>query len=237
MGAYDVLRGWFVELYEQFGDRVPEPGLFDRVVAVVEGALGDRLDVFLGRGDNGIAFRTVGGNVVKYTIDRNEAVLWNRLRGEGVRGIARVLDVLNLVSSRSGDSYLFVVLVEYVAFDLSGEQRRLVDGVLRGLEPPTPGTLRGYVQDRNAKLIRRFEELAGVDSAFRLVPSLLRGLAGRHEAYVYDLRADNFKVNEDGDIILIDPSVPNLLGVNVHPRRVMFEYRLGLVLGARVVVV
>ncbi len=76
----------------------------------------------------------------------------------------------------------------------------------------------------------QFEDLAEQDPAYQLIPDLLADLADKHQAYIYDLRADNFKTNNDGKIILIDPSVPDLLGTNTHPQKILFEHKLQYIL-------
>lgn len=76
----------------------------------------------------------------------------------------------------------------------------------------------------------QFEDLAEQDPAYTLIPDLLADLADKHQAYIYDLRADNFKTNTNGQIILIDPSVPDLLGTKTNPQKILFEHKLEWVL-------
>jgi len=190
----------------------------------------DKLDEYLGKGDNGIAFKTTNNNVIKCTIDKNEAILWNKLRNQDLPGIAKVQNILNLTSSKTGDTYLYVIHIEYIAHDLTPTQKNQINQILKNQKPPTPTTKKNYIQNRTANLMGQFEDLAEQDPAYQLIPDLLADLADKHQAYIYDLRADNFKTNNNGQIILIDPSVPDLLGTNTHPQKILFEHKLEFVL-------
>jgi len=226
MNPYTILQQWLTELHQQFGDKIPNPSKIQQIVTKVEQTLNDKLEKYLGKGDNGIAFQTTNNNVIKYTIDKNEAILWNKLQNQDLPGIAKVQNILNLTSSKTGDTYLYVIQVEYIAHDLTPTQKQQINQILKNQPTPTPTTRKNYIQNRTANLMVQFEDLAEQDPAYSLIPDLLADLADKHQAYIYDLRADNFKTNNDGQIILIDPSVPDLLGTNTHPQKILFEHKL-----------
>jgi len=237
MDPYTILKNWLSSLYEQFGNKIPQPDKTQQIVTKIENLLNDKLKRYLGKGDNGIAFATTNDNVIKYTIDKNEAILWNKLKNQNLPGIAKVQNILNLASSKTGDTYLYVIHVEYVAHDLSQSQKQQINQILKDQKPPTPTTRKNYIQDRTIYLTSKFEDLAEHDKAYELIPNLLMDLADKHQAYIYDLRADNFKVNDDGYIILIDPSVPDLLGKNIDPQKVSFEHKINYALETSIVIV
>ena len=230
MNPYHILQQWITELHEQFGDKIPEPQKTQQIVTKVEQTLNTKLEKYLGKGDNGIAFKTNDNSVIKYTIDKNEAILWNRLQNQNLPGIAKLKNVIHLTSSKTGDTYLYVIHVEYIAHDLTQTQKQQINQILKKQPPPTQTTRENYISNRTANLMAQFEDLAEQDQSYQLIPDLLADLADKHQAYIYDLRADNFKTNNNGQIILIDPSVPDLLGKITHPQTILFEEKLNIVL-------
>ena len=229
MEQYSILHKWLSELHDQFGEKIPHPNKSQTIVAKVEQALNDNIAKYLGKGDNGIAFKTKNGDVIKYTIDKNEAILWNRLKNQDLPGIAKLKNVINLTSSKTGDTYLYVIQVEYVAHDLTETQKTQINQILKKQQPLTATNKNNYISNRTANLMVDFEDLAEQDQSYELIPDLLADLADKHKAYIYDLRADNFKRNKKGQIILIDPSVPDLLGEIKHPEKILFEEKLRLI--------
>lgn len=230
MDQYVKLQNWLEELNTQFGDKIPEPEKIPQIVSKVEQTLNSRITQYLGQGDNGIAFKANDKSVIKYTIDKNEAILWNRLKNEDLPGIAKLQNVLNISSSKTGDTYLYVIKVEFIAYDLTQQQKQQINQILKKNTQPISREMskNNYIAQRTANMMAEFEILAEQDPAFELIPDLLADLADKHRAYIYDLRADNFKKNRKGQIILIDPSVPDLLGDVKQPEKIMFEDILNL---------
>jgi len=233
MNPIDVLKKWLVKLHDDFGDTMPDPSKADAIINVVPQYFNTSLINYLGAGDNGVAFKTADGDVVKYTIDKNEAMLWHRLKNMDMKGIAKLKDVVRLKSSKTGETHLFVVRVEFVAHDISPEQGKMVRIALnKGKEPDgrTGLSREQYVANRSVKLMSAFDELAEADPDFEYIPDMIADLADKHNAHVYDLQPDNFKKNKEGKIVLIDPSVPDLIGDVDHPQDFLFEDKVNMAL-------
>jgi hypothetical protein len=193
----------------------------------------------LGQGDNGIAFMASNGDVVKFTIDKGEAILWKRLLDQKLRGIAGIKAVYNLSSSVLGNTPLYLVQVDFVPYPLTPEQEQMIR---KGLELVRLRLREEYKaitgDDRNRKMwelrsmrfANMFDEMAQQDPAFSNIFDLLLDLADKHKGFIHDLHPGNFRVNEEGKIILIDPSIPDLLGDIENPYSLAFESRLDLAL-------
>lgn len=226
MNPIKVLKNWFAELHQDFGDEMPNPNKTGTIIDKVSRALNTQIVKYLGAGNNGVAFSAADGDVVKYTIDKNEAMLWHRLKNVDLKGIARLKNVLNLSSSKTGDSFIYVVKVEYVAHDLSPQQAKMVSKVLNGVvDKGGRGNVdrEQFIVNRSVNLVNGFEDLAEQDPDFEYIPDMIMDLADKHKAHIYDLQPDNFKKNADGKVVLIDPSIPDLIGDVQHPERILFE--------------
>lgn len=228
------LQNWLAELHDQFGDKIPTVEKHPRIVNAIKRATGTTLKRYLGAGDNGIAFETNDNSVIKLSIDKNEAILWNRLRDTELPGIAKLKDVFNLVSQETGPTLIYLIHAEYVAHDLSPQQTQQVGSLLRTIKVMGTGRSKEeYVTDRTIRYINFFEDLAEKHPEFDLIPDMLMDLADKHKAHIYDLRPDNFKINNDGKLVLIDPSVPDLIGKIENPEPMLFEDQVAFILEAK----
>lgn len=240
--ALDKLREWFLERHEEFGDEVPPPNKIDDAIRGVVQELGATPIKHLGAGDNGIAFLSDDGDIIKFTIDENEAILWNRLKNKSQSGIVQLNDVLNLSSSKTGDSLIFVLKAEYAPKPVTAQQARLIRNALTQAREETraqleqmkrTGRQRDYQMIRAGNLVKQFQEVAKVDPTFEEIPMMIADIADRHQGFIYDLQPDNFRINTAGEAVLVDPSVPDLRGDIVRPAKVLYEERLQLVLDSR----
>ena len=241
MNPTDVLKNWLIKLHDDFGDKMPSPDKADAIINVVPNYFNTSLIRYLGAGDNGVAFKTEEGDVVKYTIDKNEAMLWHRLKNMDLKGIAKLKDVVRLKSSKTGETHLFVVRVEFLAYDISPKQSEMVRAALKKAmergNSRTELSREQFVNNRSAKLMGAFDELAEIDPDFEYIPDMIADLADKHGAHIYDLQPGNFKKNKDGKIILIDPSVPDLIGDVQDPQDFLFEDKVNMALECKDVLI
>jgi len=237
MNPNSILKKWLFDLHQDFGDKMPSPDKADAIIDVVPKLFNTNLIAYLGAGDNGAAFKTADGDVVKYTIDKNEAMLWHRLKNMDLKGIAKLKDVVRLKNSKTGETHIFVVRVEYLAYDISPQQGEMIRAALKKAterdDNRTGLSREKFVTNRSVKLMGAFDELAEADPDFEYIPDMIADLADKYGAHVYDLRPDNFKKNKEGKIVLIDPSVPDLIGDVHNPQEFLFEDKITMALESR----
>lgn len=226
----NYFRKWLLDLHESIDRNIPSPDKYVKIWDAVTKHFNESIYKYLGHGDNGMAFVTKNENVVKFTIDKNEAMLWNRIKNTDIKGIAMIKDIVKLSSSIDGETYIYAINVEYIAHDLSEEQSKLVYSALK----KATGQRKSYINknehinDRAVNLVNAFEEIAAIDSSLDLIPDLIMDMADKHGGYIYDLKPDNFKINRDGKAVLIDPSVPDIIGDVESPHDLLFENLLSL---------
>lgn len=198
-----------------------------------------KLDKHLGAGDNGIAFLTNDGDIIKFTIDANEAILWNRLKKKSVTGITHLKEVLNLSSRIRGDSLIYVLRAEYVPNPVAPRLAALIRTAKKRASDKTAkdlATMRAkgkvsketYRNRRTLNLINSFQTIASYNQEFSSIPDLLMDLADKHGGFIFDLQPDNFRQSVKGEVILVDPSVPDLTGDIIQPDKLMYEDRISL---------
>lgn len=226
----DNLRAWFADLAEDFGDEVPKPSQTDSIINKVEQHFGVKLRQLLGSGDNGIVYRATDKDVIKFTIDNREAALWARIKGHSISGITQLEDVVQL-----GDTIVYVIKATLIPYPLNSEQATAVRQILRtvqadGIERAKRARLTNSPMHtaRTLQFVREFQKLAEKDDSFSEIPDMLIDLADKHQAHLFDLQPDNFRVREDGKVSLIDPSTPDLLGSGNTPSKLVYEEALSL---------
>ncbi|MHA2401463.1 MAG: hypothetical protein ACYSYU_00100 [Planctomycetota bacterium] len=241
-----ALKQWFDELGEDFdSSEVPSPDKVDDVISKVFSYFGVTPVKYLGKGDNGIALLTSDGDIVKFTIDRSEAYLWHRLKSKPQSGITQLKDVINLKSSKTGNSIIYVLKAEYAPSPVTSKQARLIsqakDQALKdSQEQLTKLRQRGvfdkelYWKTRAGNLVKQFSMVADQDDSFRLIPDLIMDLADKVGGYIFDLQPDNFRLNVSGDVILVDPSVPELVGDIQNPQELLYEHLLVLCMNSNI---
>lgn len=239
MDPYLKLKDWLAELHEQFGDKVPQPDQIESVINAVEKATNAKLTKYLGQGDNGIAFLADDGDVIKYTIDNKEVLLWSRLLGKKQQGIIAVAKTIHLVDKVKGGSYLYVIKADYAPYNVTAEQTKLIRRAFESAIKRSEQSLSqsrqssdpyAHSKNRTQILMDEFEQLAEIDSSFENIPWMLADLADKHGGYIYDLRPDNFRLDSNKKVILIDPSVPDLRGEGTRPAEILYEERLDIAL-------
>lgn len=225
MNPVDYFETWLIDLFETIDKNIPNPDRYIKIWNTAFEHFNEEAERYLGSGDNGIAFVTKDQKVVKFTIDRNEAMLWNRLKNNHVDGIAKVDDIIKLSSSKNGDTYIYIIKVEYVARDLNRRQSELVRSALSDSNKDVKSyhTKHEHINDRALRLVNSFEKIAELDDTFSYIPDLIMDIADKHGGYIYDLKPDNFKVDSDGKAVLIDPSVPDLVGDIKNVEKLLFE--------------
>ena len=207
--------------------------------------LGLQLTKVLGQGDNGIAYLASNGDVVKFTIDQREALLWKRLLDKRLKGIAGIKAVYNLTSKTLGDTPLYLVHIDYVPYPLSKSQELMISKGLELVRLRLREEYKGISGDerqrkmwelRSMRFANAFDEMAQQDPAFGNIFDLLLDLADKYKGFIYDLHPGNFRINEEGMITLIDPSIPDLLGDVINPEKLAFEEKLELIFGTKMIV-
>lgn len=198
-----------------------------KIIDKVSVAAGAKPVNLLGSGDQGIAFKTDQDTVLKFTFDVQEARLW--VQSGDIEGLAPVKGVYILSSSKTGNTIIYAVHVEYIKGALDDKQVKLIrDALAKSRQKLTTymnpnDTPEQYQIKRTRSLIHAFDDVARVDSAFKLVPELLRQLWQRDRNYIYDLGPTNFRVNDKGLVVVIDPSVPDRHKEDPVIDRIMFE--------------
>lgn len=222
--AASDLRNWLAWLAEDFDEGIPDPLKVESVLGSVEEEVGVRLTRAIGSCTNGIAFLTASNTVVKFTIDKQEALLWGRLWTNGIPCIADCYGSWQLVSREQGELIVYVVHVEYVPHplgnrlvsllhDAASEYARYVDNILRTGRPVTNSETSAIYTN----VLRTF---ANKDRRLNDVVTAMTGLANSG-VYVYDLQPDNFKIAKDGTMKMIDPSTP--VGVRGRVDEIVYE--------------
>jgi hypothetical protein len=235
--AFVKLDQWLKGLHDEFQELVPEPKDSKNIIQLIIKRFQTTPQKYLGAGDNGIVFLCDDGDILKLTIDEKEAILWHRLKNKSVSGITHLKDVVNLASSKFGDSLIFVIKAEYAPYPVSSEEGRLITDVRRIVNSDMQTKLAGmrakgavskerYWTERALSYVRAYQDLAKTNSQFSRIPDLLIDLADKHKAFVFDLTSDNFRKNAAGEVILVDPSVPDLEGDIVKPDKLFFENKL-----------
>jgi hypothetical protein len=232
----DKLHSWFSDLLDDFGpEEVPSSEKIDLAINTVFDHFGVQPIKYLGSGDNGFAIRVSDGSVIKFTIDAGEAILWNKLKDNKLEGVPELSDVVLLSSSIIGDTPIYVLKVDFVPDPVTKEQGELIRRAVKWARAKTDedvakaGNRSIYKQRRILNFIKAFDKLAEIDKSFRLVSDLFMDLADKVGAYIFDIQPDNFRVNDSGDVILVDPSVPDLFGDFQDPKKLLYEERLDFI--------
>lgn len=194
------------------------------IVKTIENKINTKIIKIIAQGDNGIVCKCDNATVLKFTIDKNEAILWSKIKGEETPGLAEVYWVAQIFSPEQEDSIVYAINVAYVAQDINDKQRDLINQA-RKQAYAKYSTYKGnsYTYNRTIKLVQEFENIAEIDKSFKLIPQLIINLADKYDSYIYDLHPGNFKVNNEGMVILIDPSVPDIFSVNNTMEQVVYE--------------
>jgi len=236
------LQQWFNNLYDEFGDDVPKPEDYLKVIEAVTSSMNATPGKYLGSGDNGIAFLASDGDIIKFTIDQNEALLWHRLKSKQQPGITHLKDVANIASSKTGSSIIYVLKAEFAPNPVADNQAKLIRIGVKNASEQTQEDLRKmgvkrdkdlYIARRTVNLVKQFQKIADENHEFEQIPNLLMDLADKHGGHIYDLQPDNFRRKLNGEVVLVDPSVPDLVGEIQHPRDILYEDRLELALITR----
>lgn len=231
------LYDWFTDLAQRFGDKAPSVDKIQNVLQAAENHFQTAIVKYIGSGDNGIVFTTADGDILKFTIDRSEALLWSRLKNQSIAGIVSLKDVVQI-----GDSHVYAIKAEYAPNPISRQQIELINQALSAARKQTAsditkyriaGNQVQYQKRRTLNFVRAFQHVARIDPAFRHVPDMLMNIADKYGAFLYDLRPDNFKLNASDEITLVDPSVPDLRGEFAAPRELAFEELLHMALTCR----
>jgi DNA-directed RNA polymerase subunit F len=125
--------------------------------------------------------------------------------------------------------------IDFVPDPVTKEQGELIRKAVKWAKAKTEeditkaGNRSIYKQRRTLNFVKAFDKLTQIDDSFKLIAELFMNLADKIGAYIFDIQPDNFRVNSSGDIILVDPSVPDLFGDFQKPRKLLYEERLTFV--------
>lgn len=185
------LEKWFDRLHQDFGERIPSPSKTNKVVHAVLSKFNTGIKQYLGAGDNGIAFLANDGDVIKFTIDRNEAALWQRLKGQQQKGIITLKNVSNISSSQTGPTLIYVVKAEYAPYPVTDEQAELIRNAknaatdkIRAYFKTNRRTPEIYHRRRAIELVKQFEIVAASDDAFEKIPDMISDIADKFGGYI-----------------------------------------------------
>jgi len=241
------LYDWLLNLQQDFGDETPDPNKLDNILSEIEKATSAYPIKYLGQGDNGIAFKTNIGTVLKFTIDNKESLLWSQVAGDTITGLALLHNILHLSDKEKGNTLVYVIHVAFIPKPLSRNQHKLLNQTIliaRGINKENARLQSGsnplkpeqMSKQRTLTFISQFQKAAKKDDSFQLVADMLTNVADRYQSHLIDLQPDNFKVDDVGNLILIDPSVPNIYNNNVNkPTILMFEDKINLALNTMVI--
>lgn len=166
---------------------------------------------WLGNGDNGIAFETNKGTVLKFTLDEQEAILWNKVKDDDVPGLARCLNVWNV-----GSSIVYLVHAELLNNKLppaiASKIKKAVEYADQNFDRSS-----GNTKIHSKLLIDGFKKVGLPDIAQTLSDLLDQGIR------LYDLQPGNFGMDNQGNLKILDPSVPSMALANTVSA---FESRL-----------
>jgi len=230
---------WLTNNHSRFGDGIPHPDKISSIVKAVTHYFNTTPIRYIGSGDNGIAFQSDDGNVIKFTLDEREALLWTRLKNKNQPGIAQLKDIANLTSSKTGNSLVYVIKAEFAPTSITQQQSKLIRSALENARQSTLKDLEKLQEKRTPELhkkrrtinlIREFQKVADQDPTFINIPDMIMDIADKYGAYIYDLQPDNFKINTHGEAIIIDPSIPDIIGEITRPEELLYEDRLELAL-------
>ena len=240
-------KNWLKQLQELFGNKAPNHEYSDEILSKVLAKFGVELVEYIGAGDNGIVFITNTEEVVKFTIDKQEAFLWHRLKGKELSGITGLRDVINLSSSTKGDSVVYAIKAEYAPNPITAEQESLIRAAKSKAEAAMQRRViqvrndeissDQYIEYRTLSLVTEFQRIAEIDDSLDLVPEMLIDLADKYGSHIYDLQPANFRRDSKGKVVLIDPSVPNLFGTVEKPTELQFENKLAFALEVSYIII
>jgi len=243
------LYDWLLDLKQDFGDETPDPDKLDNILSEIKKETSAYPVKYLGKGDNGIAFKTNIGTVLKFTLDEQESLLWSQVVGDTIAGLALLHNVFHLSDKEKGNTSMYVIHVAFIPSDLSDNQSKLLNQTIliasgintenaRAQLGPNPLTPEQFYKQRTLTFIDQFEKAAKRDDSFQLVATMLKKVADRYQSHLIDLKSDNFKVDDAGNLILIDPSVPNIYNNNTNankPTILMFEDKINLALNTMII--
>jgi hypothetical protein len=81
--------------------------------------------------------------------------------------------------------------------------------------------------------IRNFDELADKHPEFSEIPDAFMDLADKVGAHIFDLQPENFRINDKGKVVIIDPSVPQFFKELEKPEELLYEQKLSLLVRSR----
>lgn len=217
-------------MHAEFPTSTPNVTKAIEIVKTIEEHINAKITDVIASGDNGIVSKCNNGTVLKFTIDKYEAILWHKIKrnkSQNLHGIVNVHWVAQLFSSSQKDSIIYAVNVDYVANDLTSRQVKLIRTATKNAYDSysnhSGDSRNSYVYNRTLKLVKEFQKLADVDDKFKYIPELIIDLADKYDSYIYDLHPMNFKVNSEGMVVLIDPSIPDIYGVDENVHKLVYE--------------
>lgn len=190
---FNVLEKWFGEIFDEFSDTeiVPHQRDIRNLIRLTQKAAKASISKFVGRGDQGIVFKTTGNTVLKYTIDAKEAMALSKVMLMSHPNIVKSYGVWQIE-----DSIVYLAHNEYVPDPLNERAMEVISAL---------GNADIYNADGMIEFLEQFDypEAKQLSSALEHLRSL--------DIKFYDIQPDNFKM--DGDQLkLVDISVPETSG-------------------------
>lgn len=236
------LQEWLINLDNTFKESTPNPDKIGSILDVVQRATGVNIAEYVGAGDNGIAFRTDKNTVLKFTIDSKEATLWSKLQEKAIPGIIPSYGSYHLIESNDGqaiDTIVYVVHVGYIQEELNRSQISLIRQAVSNASEDMQDRTIQYIarfgdhpekstrhKMRTMSLVKAFYDAADRDRTLQNIPEALIDLADSYESHLFDLTPQNFRADDNGYVVLVDPSLPDMSGPIEQPKDLMFESKL-----------
>lgn len=227
---------WFTEFYDMYD--LPRPDDFDTIFNTIESEIGVIPNQVLGSGSFGLAMLTNRGTVLKFTMDDEEALLWNSIKEleESTQGILRCYGVYHLASSSEGELPLYLIHLEYAPYKLPDDISHAIRMIQQEvMDNKTQETIRiakahgrkeaeRYSRILWAKLYEKAYRQASIHfPELKPIANLIRTLNKKHGMVTYDLHPGNFMLNKNREVVLVDPSLPSFRHKPTNPELLMIE--------------
>ncbi len=228
---------------------LPQLDSVEALLHAIERKLQVQIKDYVGAGDHAAAFVTDRGTVVKISDDDQEAALWHKLRRQKLPGLIQSYGVWRLASRRVGSYDVYLIHVEYAPEPIDSGLAALIDDITELATRRTSRENRKNLQTKWLTWSRSQQEQAarnvaahhyieafkhGAREDHRLLPIVRFLIVLFHEygTHLPDFQEGNFRIDKNGNVVIVDPSVPIFRGPVASPPEFVFENRLASALNS-----